>query len=141
MTRPAAETNEPEPPLLKRTAAERRWSIHPLGGSKPYFDFRVFRGRLLKTHIPSSARALVCTASKAPTTRRMARAGGEVRRRRGAESGLSIERLPVAKDRVMQPSCRPQPRSGPFADIGPALARNGRGPRKATNASAATRIP
>ena len=36
MIRPSAETNDPEPPLLKRTADDRRCSAQPGGGSKPY---------------------------------------------------------------------------------------------------------
>src|SRR4051794_26997147 len=58
MTSPSAETNEPEPPLLKRTADDRKCSTQPTGGSKPCACFRCFRGRLLKTHIPSSAWAV-----------------------------------------------------------------------------------
>src|SRR4051812_1188429 len=55
ITRPSAETNDPEPPLLNRTADDRRCSIQSGVGSKPYFSLSVSSGRLLKTHIPSSA--------------------------------------------------------------------------------------
>src|SRR4051812_18720183 len=54
MISPSAETNEPEPPLLKRTAEDRRCSAQPGGGSKPCLALSVPRGRLLKTHMPSS---------------------------------------------------------------------------------------
>src|SRR4051794_38096869 len=55
MTRPSAETNEPEPPVLKRTDDFCRWSYHDCGASKPYFFFRCSLGGLLKSQRPSSA--------------------------------------------------------------------------------------
>src|SRR5258708_39222818 len=55
MMGPSADPNAPEPPLLKRTAADLRCSAHPEGGSKPYRDLSCSSGKLLKTHIPSSA--------------------------------------------------------------------------------------
>src|SRR5262245_7952719 len=55
MTRPSAETKEPEPPLLKRTEAFCTCSSQPLGNSKPYLALRILRGGLLKSHMPSSA--------------------------------------------------------------------------------------
>src|SRR4029077_7343501 len=59
------ETNDPDPPLLNRTADDRRWSTQPGGGVKPYFCWSCLSGRLLKTHIPSSAH----TISLPPRTR------------------------------------------------------------------------
>src|SRR5271157_1558680 len=57
MISPSAETNAPELPLLKRTAEDRRWSAQPAGGSNLCLALRVPRGRLLKTHMPSSAKS------------------------------------------------------------------------------------
>ena len=59
MISPDAETNDPDPPLLNRTADERRWSAQPAGGSNPYLALSRASGRLLNTHIPSSP----CTIS------------------------------------------------------------------------------
>src|SRR4051794_10015622 len=77
ITRPSAETNEPEPPLLNRTADERRRVIHSGVGSKPWRSLSDFSGRLLKTHIPSSA----CTVPPRPRTARTA-IHGRIRMRR-----------------------------------------------------------
>ena len=55
MISPSADTNDPDPPLLNRTADDRKCSAHPGGGSKPYLALSSPSGRLLKTHIPSSA--------------------------------------------------------------------------------------
>ena len=63
MTSPSAETNDPDPPLLNRTAADRRCSAQPAGGSKPYLALSWASGNLLKTHMPSSAWA-IGTASR-----------------------------------------------------------------------------
>src|SRR5207302_1343007 len=57
MTRPSADTNDPDPPLLKRIEERWRWSSHSSDGSKSYRSLRIFRGGLLKSHMPSSARA------------------------------------------------------------------------------------
>src|ERR1700736_3661471 len=58
MTRPSGDTNEPEPPLLKRTDDFCTCSSHLSEGSKPYLSLRTLRGGLLKSHMPSSAGAL-----------------------------------------------------------------------------------
>src|SRR4051812_10602288 len=57
MTRPSGETNEPEPPLLKRTEDFCTCSNQPGGGSKPYFSWRILSGGLLNSHMPSSVAA------------------------------------------------------------------------------------
>src|SRR5262249_27593125 len=59
MTRPSAETNDPEPPLLKRTDDFWMCSSHLAVGSKSYFSLRIFVGGALNSHMPSSAFALV----------------------------------------------------------------------------------
>ena len=48
MTSPSAETNEPEPPLLKRTEDCCRCSSHASVGSKPYLLLEQFRGRIVE---------------------------------------------------------------------------------------------
>src|SRR5438552_3297230 len=55
MTRPSAETNEPEPPLLKRTDDFWTCSSHASVTSKPYFSLSCLRGGWLNSHMPSSA--------------------------------------------------------------------------------------
>src|SRR3954464_8827264 len=94
ITSPSGETNEPEPPLLNRTAAERRCSTQPAGGSKPYRSLSAFSGRLSKTHIPSSASTVppefnaARTASAASVQRDdMVHPPGDKRRHRGAGAG------------------------------------------------------
>ena len=62
MISPSAETNDPEPPLLNRTADDRRCSAQPAGGSKPYLALSWASGKLLKTHMPSSPWAMGITA-------------------------------------------------------------------------------
>src|ERR1051326_3807054 len=54
MTRPSGETNEPEPPLLKRTDDFMTWSYQALSFSKLYFSLSCLTGGLLNSHIPSS---------------------------------------------------------------------------------------
>ena len=54
MTRPFGETNEPEPPVSKRTEPSRTWSSHSLVGSNWYFSLRYCNGRPSKGHMPSS---------------------------------------------------------------------------------------
>ena len=53
-TSPLDDTNEPEPPELKRTLDRCKCSYQAWSGSKPYFSFRIFLGGLLKSHMPSS---------------------------------------------------------------------------------------
>src|SRR5437764_1090960 len=61
ITRPSAEMNEPEPPVLKRTDDLCKWSSHLSVASKPYFFLSSSLGGLLKSQRPSSAgRVLVC---------------------------------------------------------------------------------
>src|SRR5262249_7422652 len=55
MIKPSAETNDPEPPLLNRTAEDRRCSAQPGGGWNPYRALSCAKGSLLNSHIPSSA--------------------------------------------------------------------------------------
>src|ERR1019366_9984874 len=57
MTRPPAETKEPEPPLLKRTDSFMRCASHGVVTSKLYFAWSWALGGLEKSHMPSSARA------------------------------------------------------------------------------------
>src|SRR5512141_2023210 len=76
ITRPVFETNEPEPPSLKRTEERRTWSSHSCVGVKPYLSFRTFVGGLSKVHIPSSA------ASGAATSRASAAVRAARKRRR-----------------------------------------------------------
>ena len=45
MTKPSAETNDPLPPLLKRTLAFCRWSSQGVVASKPYFFLQLRGGR------------------------------------------------------------------------------------------------
>src|SRR6516162_4284871 len=59
MTRPSAETNDPEPPLLKRTDDFWMCSSHLAVGWKSYFSLRILVGGALNSHMPSSAFALV----------------------------------------------------------------------------------
>src|SRR6266566_9437100 len=59
MTSPFAETKDPLPPELKRTLAFWRWSSHCGVGSKLYFSLSCLSGGALKSHIPSSAIAVV----------------------------------------------------------------------------------
>ena len=54
MTRPSAETNEPEPPQLKRTDDFCTCSSQAAVGSKLYFSLSSLRGGLLNSHMPSS---------------------------------------------------------------------------------------
>src|SRR5579883_2560585 len=54
---PSGETNEPEPPLLKRTEPNRTASSHCWLGSKPYLAWTFSLGKALKSHMPSSAQA------------------------------------------------------------------------------------
>src|SRR3954452_5144922 len=86
ITRPSAETNEPEPPLLNRTADDRRCSIHPGVGAKPYLSWSCLSGRLLKTHIPSSAHTI--PVPPRAMAAKMARAA--LARRRVMETGSSM---------------------------------------------------
>src|SRR5262245_50621722 len=72
MTRPSAETKEPEPPLLKRTDDCCTCSSHLLVGSKLYFFLRVSRGGWLNNHMPSSARARDASSSN-PSVRQGSR--------------------------------------------------------------------
>src|SRR5512140_644228 len=72
-TSPSALTKEPvQPP---RVRVERRtWSIQSFPGSKAYFSFSCFRGRLAKVHMPAAARrtgrASTDTRDKANAERR-----------------------------------------------------------------------
>src|SRR5262245_20123399 len=56
---PSGETNEPDPPLLKRTDAF--WARASQSGvrSKPYLALRWSRGGSLTSHMPSSAGAVM----------------------------------------------------------------------------------
>src|ERR1700722_5591258 len=56
MTRPFGDTNEPEPPLLKRTDDFITWLYQSGPRSKPYFSLSCRFGGLLKSHMPSSGR-------------------------------------------------------------------------------------
>src|SRR5437764_15392158 len=67
MTRPSGETNEPEPPLLKRTDDFWTCSSHWSVTSKPYLSLRYLRGGLLNSHMPSSPWT---AATEAARTRR-----------------------------------------------------------------------
>src|SRR5688572_30184533 len=58
MTKPSAETNEPEPPLLNRTLERCTCSNHSLVGLKSYLSCSSLAGGLLNSHIPSSAEVL-----------------------------------------------------------------------------------
>src|SRR5690349_17387259 len=85
-TSPSDETNEPDPPLLNRTDASRRWSSHASVTSKPYLFLISSRGTLLKTHMPSSARtACAEAAATAP-----ARSAHTIRRSRIGPRDLSV---------------------------------------------------
>src|SRR5262245_41257549 len=55
MTRPSAEMNDPEPPLLNRTLECCTCSSQSFAGLKLYFSRSSFVGGLLNSHIPSSA--------------------------------------------------------------------------------------
>src|SRR5262245_52388169 len=68
-TSPLSETNEPEPPLLKRTDASRTWSSHAWSGAQPYFCLSCLTGTLLYGHIPPSATADAARASTDTSTR------------------------------------------------------------------------
>src|SRR4051812_45861893 len=69
MTRPSAETNEPDPPLLKRTDDFCKCSYHSGGASNWYLSLRSFLGGLLKSQSPSSAGSgLVCVMMIASTS-------------------------------------------------------------------------
>src|SRR5688572_25115308 len=78
MTRPSAETNEPDPPLLKRTDDFMRCSSHGSLRSKPYFVLSCSRGGAEYSHMPSSARVEVGNIAATPTN--AARASVERRR-------------------------------------------------------------
>ena len=54
-TSPVLETNEPEPPELKRTDESIKCSSQPSSGAKPWALSSRWRGMSLKSHIPSSA--------------------------------------------------------------------------------------
>src|SRR6516162_6250618 len=58
IARPLGETKEPEPPLLKRMEAFMARSRQASVRSKSYFFLSRSFGRLLRTHMPSSARAV-----------------------------------------------------------------------------------
>src|SRR5205809_7872557 len=66
MTSPSAETNDPEPPLLKRTDDFWTCSSHWSVGSKPYFSLRILRGGSLNSHMPSSA-SIIDADTKSPS--------------------------------------------------------------------------
>src|ERR1700722_17317728 len=77
MTSPSAETNEPEPPLLKRTDDFCTCSSHLSVGSNLYFSCRYLRGGLLNSNMPSppkppepaaSQRVLQCRAASKTLT-------------------------------------------------------------------------
>src|SRR5262249_60436527 len=68
ITRPSAETNEPEPPLLKRTDDFWTCSSHLSVASKLYFSLRYFLGAWLNSHMPSSANAGGVTSSAAASS-------------------------------------------------------------------------
>src|SRR5205809_1120849 len=70
MTRPSAETNEPDPPLLKRTEDFCTCSSHASVTSKPYFSLSCLPGGLLNSHMPSSALefCMVLESSRPPST-------------------------------------------------------------------------
>src|SRR5262245_28745801 len=70
MRRPVGETNDPEPPLLKRTDASRVCSSQASVKSKPYFALSCSRGGSLRSHMPSSEYAGI---RNVPTTRRVRR--------------------------------------------------------------------
>src|SRR5207237_10452695 len=53
--RPSGETNDPEPPLLKRSDDSRTWSSHCWVGAKPYLAWTFCLGKALYSHMPSSA--------------------------------------------------------------------------------------
>src|SRR5437764_281319 len=55
MTSPSADTNDPDPPELKRTDDFCTWSYHACGSSNLYFFFRCSLGAALKSQSPSSA--------------------------------------------------------------------------------------
>src|SRR3954469_2590574 len=59
MTSPSGEMNAPLPPLLNRTADCWTFFSHASLGSNLYFSLSNFFGGLLKSHMPSSALALV----------------------------------------------------------------------------------
>src|SRR4051812_32689553 len=67
ITSPSAETKLPEQPPARRAEERRTWSSHAWSGAKPYFLLTACEGKLLKVHIPSSARAAepASTASRA----------------------------------------------------------------------------
>src|SRR5437899_1640725 len=93
--RPSAETNEPEPPSLRRTEASRTLSSHSLVGVKPYFSCSSFTGGLSKVHMPSSAAARAGrakSASRAARRRERAFMGVLRVKRRTRRSAPGLER-------------------------------------------------
>src|SRR5229473_277036 len=62
MTRPSADTNDPEPPLLKRTEDFCTCSSHWAVGSKSYFSLSSLVGGEVNSHMPSSALVLMCSS-------------------------------------------------------------------------------
>src|SRR5579872_1624463 len=68
ITRPCGETNDPDPPLSKRTEAFCRCSSQPGVTSKWYLLFSSAAGGLLNNHMPSSALTVAQNASRAHAT-------------------------------------------------------------------------
>src|ERR1700689_4381426 len=56
-TRPVGDTNAPEPPLLKRKLALRRWCSHASVSVTPWSFLMLSTGTRLNGHMPSSAHA------------------------------------------------------------------------------------
>src|SRR5258707_6836409 len=71
MTSPSPETNDPEPPLLKRTEDFCTCSSHLSVGSNLYLSCRYLRGGLLNSHMPSSPKTAGLRLRKADSTAKM----------------------------------------------------------------------
>src|SRR5437762_2183448 len=70
ITRPSAETTEPEPPVSKRTQERWRCSSHSGMGVKWYLSWSCLVGGALRSHMPSSAREGTAASRGQSATRR-----------------------------------------------------------------------